>query len=222
MTSAMNFTTALASMLVIVATATPAVASSAESAKISTEDAFTVDRGAAEFQITYQNAKSGKSFDSGHDLVGRDRYSLTVLNGSVTYGITHRLDVAAGIEWAELFDDTELPRYGAGIGNAALRLKWTFSRRGEWGFAYLGGVTAPVGQKATESELCVAQDSWSFDQLAVATGSVGRVAMSADVGYRLPFWSDDPNTHGGASANAALGYQVADWIQPLVEVMIPP
>lgn len=204
--------------LVSIHAASPARASAPESAKICTEDAFTVDRGATEVQVTYQGVRAYQSFDSYNHLVDRAYNRINAVYASVTYGLANRLDAAVGIDWAQLVDNAVRVRYGNGIGNAGLRLKWTFAQKGPWGFAYLGGVTAPVGQKPDESELGIAQDSWSFDQLLVATSSAGRISVTADLGYRAAFWSDDPNTHGGVSTNAAVGYQVAGWLQPIVEV----
>jgi hypothetical protein len=59
--------------------------------------------------------------------------------------------------------------------------------------------------------------SFSFDQLLVATRTIGRWSISADAGFSLPF-GDRRGHHGTFRADVAAGFQIFDWLQKEVEI----
>jgi hypothetical protein len=191
----------------------------AESAKLITEDAFTVAEGRTEVELGYQLSAFAQSFDSSSDLVGRQTSIGHAFALQATRGVSSTVDVAAGGSWSELGrDDTEAPRDE--LGNAFAFAKWTFFVRDDQrvAFAWVPGLTAPFGVDNRDATISVGQDFYSLDNRLVFSYLTERVSINADSGYSLPVGGRRANQRGIFFADAAFGYQLEPWIQPIVEV----
>jgi len=202
-----------------------------EHAKLNTEDASPVDPGHFEFELAYSFTQAGRQFDNRWDTTRRRYTREHAFEIGLTCGIVENLDAGVGIGLVDVYDrdndhyeDDENhtgPHYGTGISDVAVSAKWRFyhNERLKLEVAYLPGVTIPAGNRSDGNRIGPSQEFWSFDQrISVSKDFLKRWTMNADFGFSLPFGEKRREARGTFDANAAVGYQLLDWIQPEVEV----
>ncbi len=192
----------------------------AETAKVNTEDAIPVEPGKTEVELTYQYTEADQAYDANNDRSDIQGNREHKLNLKITHGFTENLDGSASFGWADLRNLDSDPQRGEGFGDLSLNMKWRFFANEKYGlhFAYVPGITVPIGDATTTTELGPSQDYWGLDQQFVVTTIGGMFTGSFDVGYSLPFGEDRADARGSLTANMALGYHVANWLHPEVEL----
>ena len=192
-----------------------------EHAKLNTEDASPVDPGHFEFELAYSFTQAGRQFDNRWDTTRRRYTREHAFELGLTYGLVENLDIGLGMGYADLYDRDSDPRDGGGLTDLTLGAKWRFyhNERLKLEVAYLPGVTIPAGNRSDGNRIGPSQEFWSFDQrISVSKDFLKRWTMNADFGFSLPFGEKRREARGTFDANAAVGYQLLDWIQPEVEV----
>ncbi len=197
-----------------------------EPAKLMTADASPVDPGSSELAIggTWTMAErhldaAGRAQDRSGDLRERG------MGIGFTYGIVEDLDAGIGIGWMRVEDAATDPGYGSGPTDLEFAGKWRFWRYAEgdavWAAALLPAITAPLGRSQDpESVIPTACRFWTAGLTVAGSGSIGIVALNADAGYvhACGGKADREGYRGTLAAHAAIGVQLADWIQPEVEL----
>lgn len=205
----------------IVGIGTPSAAAlEPETAKLITEDAYTVDSGATEIELAYGYVVANRTFGNSNSRNDRGHTHEHVVNLAVTHGINDNLDGGLGFGGAHITDHEEEARDGDGFGDLGVGAKWLFYNWEESAVAasYLPGFIIPVGETSDDKKLGPGQDYWSFNQLLALTKNWGRVTSSYDLGFSLPFGDERDNERGTLVADAAVGYQVNEWFQPEFEL----
>jgi hypothetical protein len=185
--------------------ASPAVA---ETAKLITEDALTVDPGKTEVEFGYSFLTTNRTFTDGNDLAHRTTLAGQVLSSNATHGFSLR-DVLQD-ESKELAD---------GLGNVTINAKWRFfeSQGGGVAISWLPGFTAPFGSTDNSTKVAPGQDFWSLDNTLALTFVAERFNLNVDAGYALPIGEKRGDRRGSWIGDVAIGYQLTFWFQPEVE-----
>jgi hypothetical protein len=211
--------------ILILSLAAMGVTADIEPAKVATADAAPLDPGACELALSTSwttadrnRDAEGASQDRGGKLTERS------VGVGVTYGIVEDFDASIGLGWAAIDDKASNPASGVGATDLELGGKWRFWRidgENAWATALLPVVTAPMGrgQDATK-EIPTASRFWTAGLTLVASGNLGIIAVNADLGYAHAFGSADSRDGyaGTMVADAALGVQITDIIQPEIEL----
>jgi hypothetical protein len=192
----------------------------AETTKLITEDAPTVEKGKTEIEFGWQPGGARKAFDSDGESTDRGTVGGRILLLKATHGINDALDATMAVLWRDLTRDDE------GIldpeqGNVTANVKWRFfeSHRSAVALSWLSGVTAPFSvPPENEPILSPGQDYWSLDNLLAVTIPGRRLNGSLDAGYTLPLGHRRAEDRGILVVDTALGYQVTPWFQPVAEL----
>lgn len=196
-----------------------------ELAKFATEDAGTVDPGAWEASLGVGHVWSTRAWDDAGTSADRGgRTTETAACLGLKFGLVDHLDIGVGLSWISVQDDAAEdagdPDSGSGIGDIELGLKYRFYQ-GEGDHlsaAFVAGAIAPMGRGTSEDRIAVASKYWSVQGGLVLTGWVDLLAWSTAINVLRPLGSGTDETRYELGWDAAIGYQVADWIQPEVEV----
>jgi len=201
---------------------TPALAwAEPEHAKLNTEDAGTVDPGHWELELSYSFTQARRSFDDHWSSGARSLLKEQEVGLGIKYGVAENLDVGLAIGYADIYDRDTGQLTGRGITDLELGAKWRFyhneARRLE--IAYTPAVTLPTGRRENSDRVGITDDYVSiYNGIALSKDWSERWTSNFDVGYNWPVGEDRHDSRGTLSANAALGCQIADWLQPEVEL----
>lgn len=210
----------------VLSVAALAAAVDVEPAKLATADAAPLDPGAWEIAI----GASWSTADRCTDAEGRSEHrggTLTErgIGVGLTYGIVEGVDAGIGIGWTGLDDEACEPDAGSGPTDLELGAKWRLWQGGgegdSWAAAILPSVTAPLGRgQDADEELPTASRFWTAGIAFATSGNMGIVALNADIGYVHAFGSEDTceGYDGTYTADAAIGVQVTEAIQPEIEL----
>ena len=194
--------------------------SGVEPAKITIEDADTLGRGELELTLEFSLFRAKREWDSRRRSESRPRVSEREIEFELVYGLTDRLDLIFETGYETIRDrEGDGPHRGGGWGDKFIGAKWQFYHDEELDLmlAYVPGFTFPTGRSHSARRIGVSQEYYRFDQKLIATKGWGRWSASAELGFNLPFASRG-DTRGELIAGAGVGYQVADWIKPVVEL----
>lgn len=191
-----------------------------ETAKILTQDAFTVSQGQTEIALAYLFGSIAQQFDSNGDLMDRPDLKTHTAALSVTHGFAERLDAnitARGLrvsvdEASEVDDD---------VANLTVAVKWRFfeSKTGKLALSWLPGFNAPLGPSTAQLDrITILPNFWSLDNGLTFTFVERRFNLSVDAGLALPIGSARDQRATIIIGNVAAGYQVTAWFQPILEL----
>lgn len=210
----------------LILTAAALAAVDVEPAKLATADAAPLDPGAWEVALggTWMAAERVRdATGSAQDRGGRLR-ELGAGVG-VTHGLADGLDAGIGIGWSRIADAATDPDHGSGWTDLDVGAKWRCCQAdgddGAWAVALLPAITVPLGRgQDSAAEIPTASRCWTAALAAAASGHCGIVACNADIGYAHSIGSEqDRAGHvGSIAADAALGLQVTDILQPEIEL----
>jgi len=196
-----------------------------ELAKVATEDAGTVDPGALELAVGIDHAWTSKFWDAdgiSADRGGRARQ--TGLGVGLKYGVVESLDIGVGMGWSRITDQAAAeagePDSGSGLADVDLGLKWRFFQGEDdrLACALTAGAIAPMGRGTAEDVMPVASEDWALRGGLVATGWIDRLAWSTAIEFVRPLGEAADETRYEFAWDAAVGWQVAPWLQPEIEL----
>ncbi|MBN8525151.1 MAG: hypothetical protein J0M02_07440 [Planctomycetes bacterium] len=210
----------------LILTAAALTAVDVEPAKLATADAAPLDPGAWELALGGTWTTAGRGLDdagSAQDRGGRLREAGMGIG--LTHGLVDGLDAGFAIGWSRIADDASEPDHGSGSSDLELGAKWrccqSASDDGAWAVALLPALIVPLGRgQDAAAEIPTASRCWSAGLAAAASGSCGILACNADIGYCHAIGSEQDRDGyiGSIAADAALGLQVTDILQPEIEL----
>jgi len=191
-----------------------------ECAKLNTEDAWPVGPGEFELEFAYSFSRAARQWGNHWNGLNRGLTQEHAFELGLTYGVTDGLDVGIGVGFADIYDRDDAAEYGRGFMDVSLGAKWQFYHDDDLqlSLAYLPAVTVPVGRRSNSDHIGASQEYWSLDQRVAMTKFWGRWTMNADVGYSLPLGEEADGARGTLDCNAAVGYQLCEWLQPEIEM----
>jgi hypothetical protein len=192
----------------------------AETAKLVTEDALPVDPGVLEVEFGYQIGEAGRIFDEHGQSANRERLAGHLLALKATRGIKEGLDAAVELSWRNVLEDEE-EALADSLGNVAVTAKWRVfsSTSGRAALSWVPGITAPLSDSSRSTErVAPGQVYWSADNLLAFTFAGNVFNLSADAGYFLAVGGERGDQRGELVADAAVGFQITGWLQPVVEL----
>lgn len=211
---------------ILLTAAALAATADVEPAKLATADAAPLDPGAVELALGVARSAADRAYDD--DGSRQDRDGRTVgqdLGIGLTVGLTEGLDAGLSLGWSRVRDDAADPDHGSGATDAEVGVKWRFwSTAGddqEWGLALLPAIAIPLGHgQDAETEITTASRFWTAGLMLAGSGSIGRLALNADAGWSQAIGSEDDREgyRGSVVADVALGLQVADGVQPEIDL----
>lgn len=222
-------TLAIMALVVAVVSAVPASAQDAsapscpiEQAKLATEDAGVVAVGEWEIEFGLGQTRATRAWPKSGDDESRGGH-LRDTGGSldITTGLIPRLDIGVGLGWANVHDGSATPDEDSGLTDLSFGLKYLLYENADrrLAFAVGAGATVPLDRDTEQRALGLTQDYFSFDSFTAVTKDFGeRWSASADLGFSLPLGEHRAEARGVVTADAALGYQVAGWLKPEVEL----
>lgn len=230
----MNSALALLATLLLL-TAAPALAQEQEApflpdpAMINTNDPFPVDPGQLEIQAGYNFSNSDRDFDADGVLQPRHQGIRQHSHfAQFTYGIDEGLDATltvsdihgADFGWDPDGDGICDTKKGHALGDttASVRYQFYLSEDETAAAAVIAALTIPSGPQASVDRLGLSQGFTSLNPRLVASKSWGRFQGVAELGWAQALGTHDCDTLGGMQANLAAGYQIGDWLKPLVEL----
>lgn len=211
---------------ILLTAAALAAALDVEPAKLATADAAPLDPGAVELALGAVRSTADLAYDADGAREDRDGTTIGVDIGvGVTVGLVEDLDAGISVGWSRLRDAAADPDHGNGPTDAELGVKWRFwsvdADDQAWAFALLPSATVPLGRgQDAEAEIPTATRFWTTGLMLAGSGSIGRLALNADAGWSRAFGSEDDceGYRGSVVADVALGLQVADGVQPEIDL----
>ncbi|MFO8007705.1 MAG: transporter [Candidatus Brocadiia bacterium] len=192
-----------------------------EHAKVNTEDATPVDPGEWEVELAYGLTQADRAFGDHWSRTGRGLLREEEFGLGVTYGLVENLDVGFGVGYLDIYDRDDSALVGRGFTDLELGAKWRFyhdeARHLE--IAYTPAVVLPTGRRADDDRIGITDDYASvFNGLALSKDWGDGWTSNFDLGFNWPVGEDRHDCRGTLGANAALGWQVTEWLQPEVEL----
>lgn len=171
-----------------------------ESEMLATESAVPVEEGMVEVEVgmTYAKADSGKRGVWSNNWSRSRRKSFRMYEWTLraTKGVAPDTDISVETGWVDLYDRAfgriftgDSGHHGRGMDDLAVRVKQRIFEEGGLSVAYMPGLTIPTGRHSNEGRerFGPGQHYWSLDQRLAVTKDLDEVAVSADLGYSLPF-----------------------------------
>jgi hypothetical protein len=208
--------------LPLLATTIMLAAVEVEPAKIATADAAPLDPGVWELAVGASHTRAWRAYDADGGAGDRGgRLSECGASLGLTRGLVEGLDAGISLGWTRIDDRAGDPDHGTGPTDLELGAKWAFLTGDAGALALLPVVTAPLGRgQDHEDRIATAGRSWTAGAMLAASGALGHLAWNADAGYVHTLGSADSREGyvGGWAADAALGVQVSEALQPAVEL----
>lgn len=191
-----------------------------ETAKVVTEDALTVAKGDIEIELGFGYAAGSHYYSTSNHREDAPYNDLKTYEVGFTAGVAETVDLGLGIGWSDIHDLLQEPTDGDGVNDLSLGAKWNFFQSEDERFflAYLPGVIIPTGDEGSDEELGPGQGFASFGNMLAFTAIFGQSNFNADIGYDMPFGEDRGTDRGLMVSDLALGYQIAPWFQPEIEI----
>lgn len=196
-----------------------------EPAKINTDDAGAVKPGDWELEFGYSAAAGSRQYDHHGSRKKRGLLREHHFDSSLKTGVTPRAELSMAMGYADLLDK-ELraeegsigPVYGQGWKDVEVGSKIEIYRKdeSEFIFTYAPSVVIPSGRESREDRLGPGEDSTIINQRLILTKNIGHWSFDLDSGYALPVGARK-GARGTLDTNAALGYQIFNWLQPEME-----
>jgi hypothetical protein len=212
----------LRSALLALLLATPAAtlaADAPEHGKAATADASPVDAGGVEAELGYAPVWNVRSAARGFEAA--ERGSTHGFAATVTAGVLPDVDVKLSGGFASTHDAASAgPTRGSGLTDATVGARWRFlNLEGPaLELAATADLVMPVGSRGTGSALGLTQDFWSARGALVASKDFGALTANGELALATPVSGDAAGLRSVAQANAAVGYQLTDWLQPELEL----
>jgi hypothetical protein len=195
-----------------------------EHGKAATADASPVDRGALEAELGYTPVWNNRGGRAGFDVSDAGR--VHALTGTLTYGAAPDVDVKLAGGFGSAYDaahehaDGSAPRHGGGLTDVAVGARWRFLNLAERALelAVTADAVIPAGARHTATQVGLTQDFWSARGALVATKDFGALTANAEVALGAPVSGDAGGLRSLAQVNAAVGYQLREWLQPELEL----
>jgi len=220
-------------VLLLILTALPVLAQDAEdsfqpdTAKIFTNDPGALDPGQVEMQPSWQLTTGNRNFSPSGGRVPRQEYRLDCWSWQITYGVVENVDVNVTVGYNDALDRSNVfnpaqpqpgPVRGAGFADTTLGVRWEFSQDQDFSMAHLACLTVPNGVYSSPFQLGSTQGYASLAYQFVTAGSWGRFILNTDFGVYGALSGGPGRPVGGVIGNVAVGWQLVDWAQPLLEV----
>jgi len=194
-----------------------------EHGKLSVCDATPIGAGAVELSLAWTPTWT-RPGPAGLDAPEHGTLQPVAL--ALAYGLADDLDAALTLSAASLevrgapgaAGGGPAPARGQGLGDASLALRWRFLSRAGLDLAVVGGLTAPTGAPATATQPGLTQGYWSALASLTASADLGPLTASAEAGRLQPVGGGAGAERGAWFGGAGLGWQVAPWLQPALEV----
>lgn len=190
----------------------------AETAKLVTEDAPTVERGDTEFELSYSYATAARAYRSNNHTTDRGANHTHTANAKVSHGLTSTLDMSIAWEWVKISDHDESPSSGTSLGDVTINTKYNFFANAVHYLSFVPAVLIPTGGVSNERELGPGQDYWSLDPMLAYTYVNDAFTGGSDIGYSIPLGHEREDQRGIFFTDLAAGYQVSDLFQPIAEL----
>lgn len=210
----------IALLLVMLPSRMLARVTEAETTKVNTEDAIPDEPGDTEVELTYSYTDADQAFDANNDrfdILGNRKHQLDL---TISHGFTEQLEAAVKFGWANVRDLDSDPQSGEGFGDLDLKMKWLFLASETYGLylAYVPGISIPLGDATTNTELGPSQNFFGFVQQVIVTAVAEKFNGSFEGGFGLPLGEHREDSRALVNVNMALGYQLTGWLQPEVEL----
>lgn len=195
-----------------------------EHGKAATADASPVDPGVLEVEVGYAPVWSERGGVAGFHLA--ENAFAHGFGGTLTYGVVSGLDVKLSSGFGAVYDrtarlaDPAAPVDGAGASDLGVGARWRFLQLSEQSLelAVTADATIPTGTSAGPHRLGLSQEFWSARGALVATKDWGDFTANGEVAWATPISGDAGGLRSVAQVNAAVGWQVAPWLQPELEL----
>ncbi len=191
----------------------------AEHGKALTGDASPVDPGVLETELAYAPLWTAGVLGGDATSASTQAWSLTA-----TYGLVPHLDVKIAGAFAAVhathLDGGVAPQTGSGLGVVVAGARWRFvdAPERQLELAAVANVVVPVGSHGSATDLAISQGYWSGRLAVVATRDVGRSTMNLELACVVPIAGDAHGLVAQGQANLAVGYHLARWLQPELEL----
>lgn len=182
----------------------------AKTTKVNTADAIPDEPGDTEVELTYSYTDADQAYDSNNnrvDILGNRKHQLDL---TISHGFTEQLEVAVKFGWANVRDLDSDPQSGEGFGDLDLRMKWLFLASEKYGLylAYVPGISVPIGDATTNTELGPSQNFFGFGQQLIVTAVAEKFNAIFEGAFGLPLGEHREDSRALVNVNMALGYQL--------------
>ena len=192
-----------------------------EHSKIITEDPFPVHPGGFQVELEYFCRMSDSQWTDGWKPKSRDRLVQNLVFLSAAYGVVRNLDIEASLGYSTLLDRERTPQRSDGLINLIVGATYLFYHNEDAAFAmaYLPALSFPIGDQEDIDELGALFEFYIFENtIAIVKDWAWPWTSNFDLRYLWFFGEGAGVSNGAVVIDAALGYQVTPWLQPVVEV----
>ena len=192
-----------------------------EHSKIITEDPFPVRPGGFQVELEYFCRMSDSQWTDGWKPKKRGRLVQNLGFLAMAYGVARNLDIEASLGYAQLLDREATPSTGDGLTSLIVGATYLFYHDEDAAFAvaYLPSFSFPIGDEDDVDELGALFELYIFENsIVIVKDWAWPWTSNFDVRYAWFFGEGAGGSNGVVMVNAALGYQVTPWLQPVVEV----
>jgi hypothetical protein len=189
-----------------------------EHGKAATADPSPVDPGVLEAELGYSPTWNNRGGRAGFDR--SEAGHLHAVTGTLTYGLVPDVDARISGGFGSVHDAGLAPARGSGLADLSFGARWRFVNLAAQGLevAAIADAVAPSGSRSDDDELGLSQEHWSARGALVATKDFGRLTSNVELAVEAPVSGDAGGLRSTLQTNGALGYQVTDWLQPVVEL----
>ncbi len=171
-----------------------------DSALLATESAVPLEKRMVEVEVgmIYTKANSGKrgAWSNNWSRSRRESFRMYEWTLRATKGIAPDIDLSIETAWVDMYDRQwgkaftgDSGHHGRGMGDLEINLRKRIFAEGGVSVAYIPGLTIPCGRHSNlgRERFGPGQHYWSLDQRLAITKDLEEAAVSADIGYSLPF-----------------------------------
>ena len=140
---------------------------------------------------------------------------------SAAYGVVRNLDIEASLGYSTLLDRERTPQTSDGLISLIVAATYLFYYDEDAAFAvaYLPALSFPIGDQENIDELGPLFEFFIFENtIAIVKDWAWPWTSNFDLRYLWFFGEGAGISNGAVVIDAALGYQVTQWLQPVVEV----
>ncbi len=186
-----------------------------EHAKLNTEDATPVDPGEWEIELSYALTKSRRAFASSWGRTSRPYLRAESLGLGIGYGLIKNVAVDLALGYDSIYDRDADMLTARGWTDLEVGAKWRFyhDEQARLEIAWIPSLSLPTGGHEVTEDFF-----WLGNVLALTKDWGGRWTSNFDLGLSYAIGGHRDDARWALGANAALGYQLTDVIQPEVEL----
>jgi hypothetical protein len=191
-----------------------------ESAKMDVVDAPVLGSGATEIEFGYQffYGESSGPEAAVSENTPRHSHSDGTAHLALTYGVSGRVDLCAALCWCEMQEHGTSSSGGAGLGDAALGVKYLALEARQFTVSLSAMLQTPLGVTVGAGGLAPGSQAWTMTPSLIGSFSEGRLSIACNIAAIFPIGA--PEIRGFQYGSAAVGYQLSGGFQPVVEALM--